>query len=151
MHNTQSILEHALEVARLARPLVEAIQRRDRDLASQVKRAINSVALSGAYLVKRERTRLRRGTTEQDGLERGPGQWRGNRKEGTPFSLTPSNAHRLCSTIASWADFPNDRTRTPLAISYWRGDSQPCYAFRPPKHAGDAGLGVGSRRSNAHR
>ena len=48
MHNTQSILEHALEVARLARPLVEAIQRRDRDLASQVKRAINSVALNSA-------------------------------------------------------------------------------------------------------
>jgi len=48
MHNTQGILEHALEIARLARPLVEAIQRRDRDLASQVKRAINSIALNAA-------------------------------------------------------------------------------------------------------
>ena len=43
-----TILEHALEIAMLARPLVEAIQRKDRDLASQVRRAINSVALNAA-------------------------------------------------------------------------------------------------------
>jgi four helix bundle protein len=33
-------------VAALARPLVESIQRRDRDLASQVRRAINSIGLN---------------------------------------------------------------------------------------------------------
>ena len=49
MHNPNgSILEHAIEIARLARPLVDAIQRRDRDLASQVKRALNSTALNSA-------------------------------------------------------------------------------------------------------
>ena len=48
MHNPKSstILEHALEVVEQARPLVEAIQRRDRDLASQLRRAISSVALN---------------------------------------------------------------------------------------------------------
>ena len=48
MHNPQSssILEHALAVVELSRPLVEAIQRRDRDLASQLRRAISSVALN---------------------------------------------------------------------------------------------------------
>ena len=57
MHNPQSswsfdhssassILEHALSVVELARPLVEAVQRRDRDLASQLRRAISSVALN---------------------------------------------------------------------------------------------------------
>jgi len=59
MHNPNgtSVLEHALEVATLARPLVEAIQRKDRDLASwffnhssasQVRRAISSIALNAA-------------------------------------------------------------------------------------------------------
>lgn len=50
MHNPQSssILEHALQVATLARPLVESIQRKDRDLASQVRRAISSIALNTA-------------------------------------------------------------------------------------------------------
>jgi four helix bundle protein len=53
MHNPPSStlkdstpLEHALAVAALARPLVETIQRKDRDLASQVRRAVNSVALN---------------------------------------------------------------------------------------------------------
>jgi four helix bundle protein len=48
MHNpkSSSILEHSLEVVEMARPLVEAIQRRDRDLASQLRRAISSVALN---------------------------------------------------------------------------------------------------------
>jgi four helix bundle protein len=50
MHNPQSssILEHALQIATLARPLVEVIQRRDRDLASQVRRAVSSIALNAA-------------------------------------------------------------------------------------------------------
>ena len=57
MHNpkSSSILEHSLEVVALARPLVDAVQRRDRDaeewskdqdLASQLRRAISSVALN---------------------------------------------------------------------------------------------------------
>ncbi len=46
--SASSILEHALEIARLARPVVEAIARRDRDLASQVRRAISSIALNTA-------------------------------------------------------------------------------------------------------
>jgi hypothetical protein len=45
MHNPQSstVLEHAIAIAELARPLVDTIQRRDRDLASQVRRAISSI------------------------------------------------------------------------------------------------------------
>jgi len=48
MHNPKSstILEHSLEVVELARPVVEAVYRRDRDLASQLRRAISSVALN---------------------------------------------------------------------------------------------------------
>jgi four helix bundle protein len=48
MHNPKScsILEHSLEVVELSRSLVEAIQRRDRDLASQLRRAISSVVLN---------------------------------------------------------------------------------------------------------
>jgi four helix bundle protein len=50
MHNPQSssILEHALGVVELARPLVETIQRKDRDLASQLRRAISSIVLNTA-------------------------------------------------------------------------------------------------------
>ena len=59
MHNPQSctILEHAISIAELARPLVDAIARKDRDaeewskdhdLASQVRRAISSIALNAA-------------------------------------------------------------------------------------------------------
>jgi four helix bundle protein len=50
MHTPQStsIIEHALQIATLARPLVEAIQRRDRDLASQLRRAVSSIALNSA-------------------------------------------------------------------------------------------------------
>ena len=43
---SDTILEHALEIIELCRPIVEVIQRRDRDLASQVRRALNSVALN---------------------------------------------------------------------------------------------------------
>jgi four helix bundle protein len=48
MHNPQSssVLEHALSVVALARPIVEAVQRKDRDLASQLRRAISSVVLN---------------------------------------------------------------------------------------------------------
>ena len=50
MYNPQSssVLEHSISVVALARPLVEAIQRKDRDLASQVRRAISSIALNVA-------------------------------------------------------------------------------------------------------
>ncbi len=50
MNNPQSssILEHAINIAKLARPLVETIQRKDRDLASQVRRAVSSIALNAA-------------------------------------------------------------------------------------------------------
>jgi len=41
-------LEHAINIAELARPLVETIQRKDRDLASQVRRAVSSIALNAA-------------------------------------------------------------------------------------------------------
>jgi four helix bundle protein len=48
MHNSKSfsVEEHALGVIELARPLVEAVQRRDRDLASQLRRAVSSIALN---------------------------------------------------------------------------------------------------------
>ena len=45
---SSTLLDHAVTVAELARPLVEAIQRKDRDLASQVRRAVNSIALNVA-------------------------------------------------------------------------------------------------------
>lgn len=43
---TSSVLEHALSVVALARPIVETIQRKDRDLASQLHRAVSSIALN---------------------------------------------------------------------------------------------------------
>ncbi len=48
MQNPQcsSVVEHALAVVALARPLVEVVQRKDRDLASQLRRAISSIALN---------------------------------------------------------------------------------------------------------
>jgi four helix bundle protein len=42
------VLEHVLSVVALSRPLVAAIQRKDRDLASQVRRALSSVGLNVA-------------------------------------------------------------------------------------------------------
>src|SRR5204862_7483684 len=42
----QQLLEHALQIIELSRPLVAAISRRDRDLASQLRRALSSVALN---------------------------------------------------------------------------------------------------------
>jgi four helix bundle protein len=50
MHNPQSstVLQHAIKIAELARPLVALVQRRDPDLASQLRRAISSIALNAA-------------------------------------------------------------------------------------------------------
>jgi four helix bundle protein len=50
MHSTfkQQPLDEVLSVIELARTLVEGIARRDRDLASQVRRAFSSVALNVA-------------------------------------------------------------------------------------------------------
>ncbi len=50
MHKTlsSSIVEHSISIAAMSRPLVDAIQRKDRDLASQVRRAISSIALNAA-------------------------------------------------------------------------------------------------------
>ena len=41
-------MEHVLQVVELARPIVAAINRRDRDLASQVRRALSSIGLNAA-------------------------------------------------------------------------------------------------------
>ena len=48
MHNSRSssVEEHALGVIELARPLVDAVHRRDRDLASQLRRALSSISLN---------------------------------------------------------------------------------------------------------
>ena len=43
---SSSVVEHSLLVVELSRPLVEAVQRRDRDLASQLRRAISSISLN---------------------------------------------------------------------------------------------------------
>jgi four helix bundle protein len=43
---SSSVVEHALSVVALSRPLVEAVQRKDRDLASQLRRAISSIGLN---------------------------------------------------------------------------------------------------------
>ena len=50
MHKPMSndIMEHILQMVELARPIVAAINRRDRDLASQVRRALSSVGLNTA-------------------------------------------------------------------------------------------------------
>jgi len=44
----QPVVEHALETISLARPLVDAVSRRDRDLGAQLRRALSSVALNVA-------------------------------------------------------------------------------------------------------
>jgi four helix bundle protein len=44
----QQLLEQVLSSIELARPLVEAIARRDRDLGSQLRRALSSTALNVA-------------------------------------------------------------------------------------------------------
>ena len=45
-HLHQPVVEHAVEAITLARPLVEAVTRRDRELGSQLRRALSSVALN---------------------------------------------------------------------------------------------------------
>ena len=45
-HHPQDVVQHAVEVIAEARPVVEAVARRDRDLASQLRRALSSVALN---------------------------------------------------------------------------------------------------------
>jgi four helix bundle protein len=45
-HLHQDIVEHAVQVIALARPLVEAVARRDRELGSQLRRALSSVPLN---------------------------------------------------------------------------------------------------------
>lgn len=45
-HLHQEVLQHAIHVVTLARPLVESIARRDRELASQLRRALSSVPLN---------------------------------------------------------------------------------------------------------
>ena len=42
----QQLLEQVLHIIEHARPLVEAVARRDRDLGSQIRRALSSVALN---------------------------------------------------------------------------------------------------------
>jgi four helix bundle protein len=44
----QLLLDSVLQLVQQARPLVDAVAKRDRDLASQVRRALNSVALNVA-------------------------------------------------------------------------------------------------------
>jgi four helix bundle protein len=44
----QLLLDAVLQLVEQARPLVEALAKRDRDLASQVRRALNGVALNVA-------------------------------------------------------------------------------------------------------
>ena len=44
----QQLLDQVLHVIVLARPLVEAVARRDRDLGSQLRRALSSVGLNVA-------------------------------------------------------------------------------------------------------
>jgi len=40
------MLEHALRVIHQARPIVDLVERRDRDLANQIRRAMSSVGLN---------------------------------------------------------------------------------------------------------
>jgi four helix bundle protein len=42
----QQLLDHVIHIVEQARPLVEAIARRDRDLGSQIRRALSSVGLN---------------------------------------------------------------------------------------------------------
>ena len=42
----QQVLEQVLHIIELVRPLAASISRRDRDLASQIRRALSSVALN---------------------------------------------------------------------------------------------------------
>jgi four helix bundle protein len=50
MHHTlrQQLLEQIIAIIEHVRPLLEAIRRKDRDLASQLQRALNSIGLNVA-------------------------------------------------------------------------------------------------------
>ena len=58
---SSSILEHSLVTVALCRPVVEAVQRKDRDLASQIRRAVSSVSLNLAegFSASKGNSRLR--------------------------------------------------------------------------------------------
>jgi four helix bundle protein len=60
-HLKQDVLSHAVLVVSLARPLIEAIARKDRDLASQLRRAVSSVPLNiaEAFGTEKGNARLR--------------------------------------------------------------------------------------------
>jgi four helix bundle protein len=45
-HLHQDVVEHAVQVIALARPIVEAVARRDPELGSQLRRAFSSIALN---------------------------------------------------------------------------------------------------------
>src|SRR6186997_2014727 len=45
-HLQQDVLEHTFQIRSLARGLVESVARKDRELASQLRRALSSVALN---------------------------------------------------------------------------------------------------------
>jgi len=49
--SNQLLLDSVLQLIEGARPLVEAVGKRDRDLASQIRRALNSVALNAAEAI----------------------------------------------------------------------------------------------------
>jgi hypothetical protein len=50
-HLHQNVLEHSLEIISLSRAHVEAVARRDRDIGSQLRRALSSVSLNIALRV----------------------------------------------------------------------------------------------------
>jgi four helix bundle protein len=60
-HLQQDVLGHAILVVSLARPLVESIARRDRELGRQLRRALSSVPLNlaEAFGTERGNARLR--------------------------------------------------------------------------------------------
>jgi four helix bundle protein len=60
-HLQQDLLAHAVLVVSLARPLVEAVGRKDRELGSQLRRALSSVPLNiaEAFGTERGNARLR--------------------------------------------------------------------------------------------
>ena len=58
-HLQQDVLAHAILVVSLARPLVETVARKDRDLGSQLRRALSSVPLNIAEAFGTERGNAR--------------------------------------------------------------------------------------------
>jgi four helix bundle protein len=60
-HLQQDVLSHAVLVVSLTRPLGEAVARKDRDVASQLRRAVSSVPLNiaEAFGAERGNARLR--------------------------------------------------------------------------------------------